>query len=138
MAHFAKIVDGVVETVIVADQDHIDTLEGAWVKTSYNMIEGVYYVEFAEDDGDGGTRTARKAADDQSIITGDEARGRKNFAAVGGGYDGTGFYQSKPYNSWTLNNTSYGWEPPTPMPDDGGVYDWDEDNAAWVEIEIEE
>ena len=36
MSHFAKVVDGIVETVIVAEQDFIDGLEGAWVQTSYN------------------------------------------------------------------------------------------------------
>jgi len=43
MAHYAKVVDGVVETVIVAEAEHIATLEGTWVKTSYNMRGGVYY-----------------------------------------------------------------------------------------------
>lgn len=36
MAHFAKIVGNVVTQVIVAEQDHIDTLDGTWVQTSYN------------------------------------------------------------------------------------------------------
>tara|TARA_B100000678_G_scaffold20583_1_gene15859 strand:- start:126 stop:530 length:405 start_codon:yes stop_codon:yes gene_type:complete len=133
MAHFAKIVDGVVETVIVADQDHIDTLEGAWVKTSYNMIEGVYYVEFAEDDGDGGTRAARKAADDQSIITGDEARERKNYAGIGYGYDGVGFFSPKPYNSWLFNATTYQWDSPVAYPEEDKIYTWNEENLAWEE-----
>ena len=36
MAHFAKIVDNKVTEVIVAEQDHIDTLDGTWIQTSYN------------------------------------------------------------------------------------------------------
>ena len=36
MAHFAKIESGVVTEVIVAEQAHVDTLSGTWVKTSYN------------------------------------------------------------------------------------------------------
>ena len=36
MAHFAKIVGNVVTQVIVAEQDHIDTLDGTWVQTSYS------------------------------------------------------------------------------------------------------
>ena len=134
MAHYALVVDGIVQQVIVADEDHISTLEGDWVKTSYNMNGGIYYVEATEDDGNGGTRATRKAADDQSIITGDEARERKNFAAVGGNYDGTGFYDAKPYDSWILNSESYGWEPPTEMPDDGKIYSWDESSKSWVEF----
>ena len=34
MAHYAKIVDGIVKRIIVAEQDFIDTQEGKWVKTS--------------------------------------------------------------------------------------------------------
>lgn len=36
MAHFAKIESGIVTEVIVAEQEHIDTLSGTWVQTSYN------------------------------------------------------------------------------------------------------
>ena len=36
MAHFAKVKNGIVTQVIVAEQDFIDTQEGTWVQTSYN------------------------------------------------------------------------------------------------------
>jgi hypothetical protein len=36
MSHFAKIENGIVTEVIVAEQDYIDTLDGQWVQTSYN------------------------------------------------------------------------------------------------------
>ena len=36
MSHFAKIENGIVTEVIVAEQDFIDTLEGTWIQTSYN------------------------------------------------------------------------------------------------------
>jgi len=36
MAHFAKVESDIVATVIVAEQEHIDTLEGTWVETSYD------------------------------------------------------------------------------------------------------
>ena len=134
MAHYALVVDGVVQQVIVAEADHIATLEGTWIKTSYNMAKGIYYAEAMEDDGDGGTRPTRKAVDDQSIITGDEARERKNFATIGGNYDGTGFSESQPYASWALNSTTYIWEPPTPQPEDGKSYRWDEDSESWIEV----
>ena len=123
MAHYAKIVDGVVETVIVAESDHIAKLEGTWVKTSYNMSGGVYY-----------DPSTREPVDDQSIINGDEARERKNYASKGYLYDGIGFCTPKPYESWTLNSDSYLWEAPVSAPDDGKFYDWDEENTKWVEI----
>ncbi len=40
MSHFAKIEDGIVVDVIVAEQEHIDTLSGQWVQTSYNTKNG--------------------------------------------------------------------------------------------------
>ena len=36
MSHFAKINNKIVEKVIVAEQNFIDTQEGIWVQTSYN------------------------------------------------------------------------------------------------------
>ena len=36
MSHFAKIENGIVTEVIVAEQEYIDTLDGQWVQTSYN------------------------------------------------------------------------------------------------------
>ena len=30
--------------------------------------------------------------------------------------------------------TSYNWEAPTPMPDDGKMYSWDEETTSWIEI----
>ena len=42
MSHFAKIEDNLVTTVIVAEQDFIDTLEGTWVQTSYNTHGGIH------------------------------------------------------------------------------------------------
>ena len=123
MAHYAKVVDGIVETVIVAEADHIATLEGTWVKTSYNMYGGVYY-----------DNETNVPAEDQSVISGDEARERKNFAAMEYIYDGTGFHAPQHYDSWTLNRTSYQWEPPTPRPDDGKGYYWDEDSESWIKF----
>ena len=63
---------------------------------------------------------------------------RKQFAKVGGTYDKTNdvFVQPKPYNSWTLN-ASHDWQPPTPKPDDGKKYEWDEDDQAWIELELD-
>jgi hypothetical protein len=59
---------------------------------------------------------------------------RKNYAGVGFTYDSTrdAFIPPKPYASWTLNEDTCRWDPPTPMPDDGGVYSWDESTQTWV------
>ena len=57
---------------------------------------------------------------------------RKNFATIGGKYDEDrdAFIPAKPYDSWTLNETTCQWEPPTEMPTDGH-YVWNEETQQW-------
>ena len=104
MAHYAKVKDGIVQQVIVAEQDFIDNLvddtPGKWIQTSYNTRGGKHYKE-------DGTESS-----DQSKAL------RKNFAFVGGTYDKAkdAFYEAKPYPSWTLNETTCLWESPKSLP----------------------
>lgn len=39
-----------------------------------------------------------------------------------------------PYPSWVGNEEEMTWEPPTPYPNDGKGYYWNEDQIAWVEL----
>jgi len=113
MAHYAKVKNGIVEQVIVAEADFFDTFvdssPGSWIQTSYNTHGGVHT--------EGGTPL------------------RKNYAGIGYHYDGVGFYTSQPFPSWTLNSNTYLWDPPTAMPDDGKMYIWDETDKKWDEQE---
>jgi hypothetical protein len=61
---------------------------------------------------------------------------RKNFAGIGYTYDEErdAFIPPKPHESWTLNEDTCNWESPTPYPDDGKIYLWNEDTQTWVEI----
>ena len=61
---------------------------------------------------------------------------RKNFAGIGHTYDPVrdAFYMPQPYPSYTLDEASCLWNPPTPKPNDGKLYQWDEPTLAWVEI----
>jgi hypothetical protein len=111
MSHFAKVNGfGVVEEVIVAEQDFIDSLPNAssWVQTSYNTFGGAHKL--------GGTPF------------------RKNFAGIGFTYDPVrgAFIPPKPFASWSLNEETCLWEPPTPMPLDGSIYYWDEPTTSWI------
>jgi hypothetical protein len=111
MSHFALINDqDKVEEVIVAEQDFIDTLEGEWVKTSYNTHGGVHIY--------GGTPL------------------RMNYAGIGFTYDRVkdAFIPLQPFASWVLNNDTCLWEAPIPYPDDGNIYEWNEDTVSWVEL----
>lgn len=113
MSHFAKVKDGIVVQVIVAEQDVIDSgLFGdpaSWVQTSYNTHGGVH--------ANGGTPL------------------RKNYAGVGFSYDlyRDAFIPPRPYKSWPLNEQTCLWEPPVPMPEDGKRYRWDEITTSWME-----
>lgn len=111
MAHFAKVVDGVVEQVIVADNKEWceRTLGGTWVQTSYNTIGGV------------------------NNRPGGEAL-YKNYAGIGYTFDGIGFAAPQPYPSWNLDSETYLWQAPVAMPTDGKAYKWDEETTSWIEI----
>tara|TARA_R100000388_G_scaffold93141_2_gene77217 strand:+ start:138 stop:518 length:381 start_codon:yes stop_codon:yes gene_type:complete len=123
MSHFAKVTNGVVTKVIVAEQEFIDTYQdgepGVWVQTSYNTHGGVHYVPNQPD----------TPSEDQSKAL------RKNFAGTNWIYDRVrdAFYEPQPYPSWTLNEDTCWWEPPTAYPSDGKYYDWDESSKSWVE-----
>ena len=58
-------------------------------------------------------------------------------AEPGGTFDGTDFIRVKPYPSWILNEEK-DWEAPTERPtEEGKFYTWDEENASWVEHNLE-
>ena len=133
MGHYAKVQDGVVTQVIVAEPEFfdsfVDTSPGKWIKTSYNMRGGVYY-----------DPNTNQPAEDQSVINEDEARLRKNYAGIGYTYDRDrdAFIPPKPYDSWVLNEDTCLWDPPVPYPDDGNDYTWDEETTSWVVAETDE
>ena len=128
MAHYAKVLDGKVINVIVAEKEFFDTFvddtPGEWIQTSYNTRGGIHYQP-----------NTNTPSDDQS-----KAR-RKNYAGFGYTYDKDkdAFIPPQPYASWTLNETTCLWEPPITKPTTG-LYKWDEelyqsDNTkGWVEI----
>jgi len=130
MSHYAKVQDGIVTQVIVAEPEFfntfVDSSPGKWIKTSYNIRGGVYY-----------DPETNQPAEDQSVINDDEARQRKNYAGIGYTYDATrdAFIPPKPYDSWVLNEDTCLWEAPVPRPDDGKDYTWDEETTSWVVVE---
>jgi hypothetical protein len=58
---------------------------------------------------------------------------RKNYAGIGYTYDEErdAFISPKPFASWVLNEETCQWESPIPMPNDGLIYSWDEENSNW-------
>ncbi len=124
MAHFAEIDENniVLRVLVVSNEDEHRGQEfladdlglgGTWIQTSYWTRGNVHIGEDGEPDG--------------GIAL------HMNYAAIGGTWDGTGFASPQPYPSWTLDE-NYAWQPPTPYPDDGPVYEWDEATTSWVEV----
>ena len=112
MSHYAKVLNGIVQQVIVAEaeffQTFVDTSPGEWIQTSYNTYGGQHK--------NGGTPL------------------RKNYAGIGFTYDRTkdAFIPPKPFASWTLNEDTCLWDAPTSMPTDGKFYEWDESTTSWI------
>ena len=114
MAHFAKVNNGIVVQVIVAEPEFFDTFvdssPGTWLQTSYNTHGGVHAL--------GGTPL------------------RKNYAGIGFTYDSVrdAFIPPNPYASWILNQDTCLWDSPIAYPNDGDKYKWNEDNQQWDKV----
>jgi hypothetical protein len=113
MSHFAKVCDGKVVQVIVAEQEFfttfVDTSPGEWIQTSYNTYGGQH----------------------------PEGRPlRKNYAGIGFTYDREkdAFIPPQPYPSWLLDEETCLWNAPTLMPVDDKKYIWDEPTLSWIEV----
>jgi hypothetical protein len=105
MSHFAEIDnDNIVQRVIVAEQDFINS---GSVGDSFRWVQTSYNNNF-----------------------------RKNYAGIGYTYDKArdAFIPPQPYPSWLLNEDTCLWNAPIPRPDDGKMYEWDEDTTSWKEI----
>jgi hypothetical protein len=117
MSHYAKVLNGLVTQVIVAEPEFfetfVDSSPGEWIQTSYNTLGGVHKT--------GGTPL------------------RGNFAGTGFTYNREldAFIPPKPYASWVLNEETFSWNAPIAYPDDGKRYRWNEDSLSWVEAPSE-
>jgi hypothetical protein len=115
MSHFARVVNGKVDRVIVAEPEFFDTYvddsPGQWIQTSYRT-HGNQHPE------------------------GKPLRG--NFAGIGYTYDSVAdvFYAQQPYASWVLSPLTFLWEAPVAMPADGKTYAWDEATTSWKELAV--
>jgi hypothetical protein len=117
MAHYAKVENGIVTQVIVAEQDFINSGAvgdpSSWIQTSYNTVGGVHKT--------GGSPL------------------RHTYAGVGFSYikDLDVFVPPKPFPSWVLNRELPGWEAPKPAPTpvEGKVFLWNEYVQRWDESE---
>lgn len=104
MSHYAKVEDGIVTRVIVAEPEFFDTYvddsPGKWIQTYKDRSQ------------------------------------RKNYAGKGFSYDATrdAFIPPQPFPSWVLNETTCLWDAPVAYPDDGGMYQWNEETQTWDQV----
>ena len=116
MAHYAFLDDNNIVTEVIVGRHEYETVDGIsdWE---------TYYGEF---------RAQR------CVRTSYNGNIRKNYAGIGYTYDEVrdAFIPPQPYPSWVLNETTCLWDAPVPYPDDGQVYDWNEETVSWVQIDV--
>ena len=113
MAHYAFLNKNNVVELVIAGRDETETIEGLDTETWYANFRG---------------QVCKRTSYNNKI--------RKQYAGIGYKYDATldAFIPPQPFESWTLNEETAQWEAPTPYPDDGKRYSWDEATTSWVEI----
>jgi hypothetical protein len=124
MTYFAKVNNQIVEKVIKAEKEFIDTYidssPGVWIQTSYNTRGGIHYQP-----------NSNIPSEDQTKAL------RKNYAGIGYTYDQTrdAFIPPKPFNSWILNEDTCLWNAPVAIPatelEDNQYYSWNESITNW-------
>lgn len=122
MAHFAKIDENnvVLEVIVVHNNELIDETGNE------NESKGVAFCKSLF-----GWNTNWVQTSYNGTI-------RKNYAGIGYTYDAgrDAFIAPQPFPSWVLNEDNCIWEAPTPKPNDGKFYRWDEATTSWVEVTI--
>ena len=117
MAHYAFLDDNNIVTQVIVGRHEYETVDGIsdWE---------TYYGEFR------GQRCVRTSYNGNI---------RKNYAGIGYTYDEgrDAFIPPQPFPSWVLNETTCQWDAPTPYPDDGLDYYWDEDSLSWVAVPVD-
>ena len=130
MAHFAFLDENNIVTEVIVGIDETETIEGKDPETWYSEFRGQTC-----------KRTSYNTRGGVHINGGTPFRG--NYAGIGYEYseDLDAFIPPQPFASWTLNETTFLWEAPVPMPEDAGtgeppiMYKWDEETTDWVAIE---
>jgi len=123
MAHYAFLDENniVTEVITGVDEDIIQTdLDGSQVGGSSESWE-TWYGNF------------RGQVCKRTSYSGNY---RKNYAGIGYTYDEDrdAFIPPKPFASWVLDEDTCWWIPPVPMPEDGKMYTWNEEELKWEEV----
>ena len=103
----------------------IPSMSDAEKKAFFNKIDAAW---------DGKGEKNEELVGNQHKLDGTPYRG--NYAGIGYSYDleNDVFIPPKPYDSWTLNETTWLWEPPVEFPNDGTRYVWNENITSWESL----
>ena len=129
MAHFAFLDENNIVTEVIVGIDETETIEGKDPETWYSEFRGQTC-----------KRTSYNTRGNVHVNGGTPFRG--NYAGIGYEYkeDLDAFIPLQPFASWTLNETTFLWEAPVPMPEDAGtgepaiMYRWDEETTNWIKL----
>jgi hypothetical protein len=114
MAHYAFLDENNVVTEVITGIDETQLIEGLDTETWYGNFRG---------------QVCKRTSYNGNI--------RKNYAGIGYTYDAErdAFIAPKIYESWVLNEDTCQWESPVAYPDDGLLYNWNEDSVSWVLVD---
>jgi len=124
MAHFAQLDDNniVVRVDVVDNNDCVDLSQTEQEGIGVTFLKSIH----------GGNTHWKQTSYNKTF--------RKKFAAIGDTYDEIkdAFVSAKPFASWTYNEETGDWQPPTPLPEDFDVYDnpyrWNESTKVWDKV----
>jgi len=113
MAHYAFLDDNNIVTEVIVGISESEKIDGKTPEVWYGEFRG---------------QTCKRTTTDGSF--------RKNYAGIGYSYDASkdAFIEPKPFDSWTLNESTCKWEAPKVHPDDGNMYHWNETTKRWNKI----
>jgi hypothetical protein len=116
MAHYAFLDTNNIVTEVITGANETELIEGLDPETWYGNFKG---------------QTCKRTSYNNNY--------RKNYAGVGFYFDESrdAFIAPKTLPSWVLNEDTCCWEAPTPMPTDGQMYRWVEDDLNWQVVPTE-
>jgi hypothetical protein len=118
MAHYAFLDSNSIVTDVIVGRDETETVNGIsdWE---------TYYSHFRKQ---------------PCVRTSYNGNIRYNYAGIGYTYDlaRDAFISPQPFESWLLDEATCTWTAPVPYPDDGFMYQWDEETVDWVATDYSE
>ena len=111
MAHYAFLNENNIVTEVIVGIDETKLIEGLDTETWYGNFRG---------------QTCKRTSYNNNI--------RGTYAGIGYEYNAAEdiFITPQPYPSWVRSGSF--WDAPIPMPTDGAMYSWNEDELSWEEL----